>query len=383
VNDDLSMDGLDEFPDDLPDSDDPTGVLLRAVLRREADAVEPSRDGYARIRAEIERRGPTRARRRLTPLLAAAAALVVVGAAGTVAVRSLTHRPQAQPASGGTVRTVDNDVRETPASALPVYVAARQNKRVVLFREFRSSTVQGVDAKVEQAVTFALSRPPLNPEYTRLFAADPSIRVRAHVTDTSITLDLSRAPRPATAATPDDAEAAVQQLVWTATAAAAVAAPAVKQPRTVSITVAGATPPLFGLAPLDRPLTRTPDPDPRAPVWIDLSPGQVLAAGRLKAGGDGTNLGTSQVRVVLRYEGEETIRDVVVPLQRTDAQGTPQGSVAKGQRGQWSVSGWPITRPGTYTLIVSAPAEVPAPGIQDPTAFPAGTWWDARSFVVR
>jgi len=253
----------------------------------------------------------------------------------------------------------------------------------VLFREFRRSTVQGVEAKVEEAVTLALTGTPLNPEYTQLFAKDPSIRVRAHVTDTTVGLDLSRAPQPAGPATRQDAEAAVQQLVWTATAAAAVAVPAVEKPRTVSITVAGATPALFGMARLDATLGRVPDPDPRAPVWIDLSQGQVLRAGRLQTGGDGTNLDTSQVRVVLRYEGEKTIRDAVVPLQRTDSQGKPLGPVTKGQRGQWSISGWPVARPGTYTLTVSAPAEVPAPGILDPTAYPAGTWWDSRSFVVK
>ena len=156
-----------------------------------------------------------------------------------------------------------------------------------------------------------------------------------------------------------------------------------QQPRTVSITVAGATPLLFGLARLDRPLTRTVDPDPRAPVWIDRPEAQVLRAGTLKVGGDGTNLGVSQVRVVLRYDGEATIRDTAVSLQRTDAQGKPQGPVAKGQRGQWSISGWPITRPGTYTLVVSAPADVPVPSLQDLTAFPAGTWWDTWTFTVK
>lgn len=389
MNEDFPTNGLGELPDDLPDPQDPTAVLLRTVLHREADAVEPSPAGYARIRAEIDRRAPrgsVRTRhtgRGSASLLAAAAALVVVATGGTLAVRSLTHQSPAQPASGAvTLQTVDSDVRETPASALPVYVTGRQNKRLVLFREFHRTTVQGVEAKVEEAVRIALTRPPLGPDYTDLFAPDPSMAVRAQVTDSSIALDLSRAPQPAGSPTPADAEAAVQQLVWTATAAAAVAAP-VQEPRSVTITVDGATPLLFGLARLDRTLSRVPDPDPRAPVWIDLSQGQVLRAGRLQAGGDGTNLGTSQVRVVLRYDGEKTIRDALVPLQRTDSQGKPLGPVAKGQRGQWSISGWPVPRPGTYTLIVSAPAEVPAPGIQDPTAFPAGTWWDSRSFVVK
>jgi hypothetical protein len=386
VNDDLSMDGLDEL-DELPGDGDPTAALLRTVLHREADAVTPSPDGYARIRAEIERNRPSRAARagrRLAPLLAAAAAVAVVATAGTVAVRSITHQSQGASAGGaGTLRTVDSDVRQTPASALPVYVAARQHERAVLFREFRRSTVRGVDAKVEQAVTFGLTRPPLNPEYHPVVALDPAIRVHAHVTDTSITLDLSRAPRLADAPTPQDGAAAVQQLVWTATAAAAVAAPASQQPRTVTITVNGSSPALFGLGRLDRALTRAGNPDPRAPVWIaDLAEGQVLRPGRLKVTGDGTNLGQSQVRVVLRYNGDVTVRDVIVPLQRTDPQGTPIGPVAKGQRGQWSIAGWPVTRPGTYTLVVSGPTAA-EPNPTDLTAFPDDTWWDSRTFVVK
>jgi hypothetical protein len=86
---------------------------------------------------------------------------------------------------------------------------------------------------------------------------------------------------------------------------------------------------------------------------------------------------------VLRYDGDVTIRDSVVPLQRTDAQGKPVGPVAKGERGQWSISGWPTTRPGTYTLIVSAPADVPVPSLQHLTAFPDGTWWDSWTFQVK
>jgi hypothetical protein len=158
----------------------------------------------------------------------------------------------------------------------------------------------------------------------------------------------------------------------------------VQGPRSLTVTIGGAIPPaLFGLARLDRTLSRSAGPDPRAPVWVDLAQGQVLRAGHLQASGDGTNLGGSSVRVVLRYQGEKTIRDQVVPLQRTDSQGTPLGPVAQGQRGQWSISGWPITRPGVYTLIVFAPVEGPPPDIQDLSAFPEGTWWDSKEFVVK
>jgi hypothetical protein len=84
---------------------------------------------------------------------------------------------------------------------------------------------------------------------------------------------------------------------------------------------------------------------------------------------------------VLRYNGDVTVRDAVVPLQRTDAQGRPLGPATKGQRGQWSISGWPITRPGSYTLIVSSPTAA-EPAVTDVAAFPDGTYWDSRTFVV-
>ena len=265
MNEDFPTNGLGELPDDLPDPQDPTAVLLRTVLHREADAVEPSPAGYARIRAEIDRRAPrgsVRTRhtgRGSASLLAAAAALVVVATGGTLAVRSLTHQSPAQPASGAvTLQTVDSDVRETPASALPVYVTGRQNKRLVLFREFHRTTVQGVEAKVEEAVRIALTALRSARTTADLFAPDPSMAVRAQVTDSSIALDLSRAPQPGRLRPPrKEAEAAVQQLVWTATAAAAVAAP-VQEPPVGDDHRRRRHPALFGLAPA------RPDPEPRS-----------------------------------------------------------------------------------------------------------------------
>ena len=109
----------------------------------------------------------------------------------------------------------------------------------------------------------------------------------------------------------------------------------------------------------------------------------MLRAGRLKAGGDGTNLGESSVRVVLRYDAGVTVRDAVVPLQRTDAQGTPLGAVAKGQRGQWSISGWPITRPG-HLHAVRLPRRPRSarrhPG-PDRLARHGNRGWDSRTFA--
>jgi hypothetical protein len=377
VNDDLSGDWLDDLPGDLPDESDPTAALLRAALHREADAVTPSPDGYARIRAGIARQEPpSRGLRRggtRAPMLAAAAALVVVAAVGTAVVRTATQRPDA----GGTValRTLEgNDVGAAPDATVPVYVAARQNGRIVLFREFRRQPVRGDAAnQVEAAVRLALASAPQDADYVRLFATPQAPRVRATVTDQLVTVDVSPAPRAASAA-PSEAEAtaAVQQLVWTATAAAAVGttgSPAAAPARSVRLTLGGGTSrPLFGLVPLDRPFDRHFGGDPRAGVWvIDPAEGSAHAAGALAAAGDAVAGDGATVHVTLVHDGR-TIAEQDVPL-------TPQpgatGPVRPGQRGVWRVPGLDASAPGNYRLEVSA------------TDGDGQRWSDTKTFTTR
>jgi hypothetical protein len=364
VTDDLR---LDEPPDDLPDDRDPTAALLAAVLHREADAVDPSPDGYARIRAEIARRQPPRRHlprgRSLAPLLAAAAALVVIAAAGTAVVRSATQHPDGATAGGGIVlHTLEqNDVAAAPDATLPVYVAARQNGRIVLFREFRRQSVRGDAAtQVETAVRLALATPPRDGDYVRLFATPLAPTVRAAVTDRLVTVDITPAPQPAAgSATQEEATAAVQQLVWTATAAAAVATrPSGTQAapvRSVRLTLGGRpSQALFGLVPLGRALDRQFGGDPRAPAWvIDPAEGTALPAGALAAAGDAVADEEAKVHLTLVRDGT-TVSEQDVPL--TPADDTP-GPVRPGQRGTWRVAGLDGSVPGTYRLEVSTTDE--------------------------
>lgn len=381
---------LDEPGDDLPGrgsgAADPTAALLRGVLHRQADAVTPSPDGYARIRAEIERRQPRRGRwgaRGFAPALAAAAALVVVAAAGTAVVRSVVPRPDAPPA-GVTLRTPDDDVRATPGAALPVYVAGEQNGRLVLFREFRQPAPPGdAAAQVEAAVRLALTARPADADHVRLFAPAERLTVQATVTDQLVTVDISPAPRPAGGAVGrDGATAAVQQLVWTATAAAAVsttpgspspsvtrsASVAAQPVRSVRITLDGAGGgSLFGLVSLDRAFDRQFGGDPRAPVWvIDPAEGGQVGRGPLVASGDAVAGDDSAVRVRLLRDGRE-VAEQDVPL-------TPQagatGPVRRGQRGAWRAPGWDVRAPGRYRIEASA------------TDAEARTWTDTKTFTV-
>jgi hypothetical protein len=425
----------DELHLDGPGDDDPTGALLREVLHRQADAVRPGSDGLARIQAEIARQQPRlapagRARwsapraghwRRGVPLLAAAAALVVVAAGGTAAVRGLSHRQEATAAGQGDVilrYAAQSDVQDTPASSLPVYVTARQRGRVVLFREFRSvKGLDGVNAKVGEAVRLALTQRPQDADYVQLFAAAPAPRVQAVVTASTITLDISPAPLAgASAVTPEEAKAAADQIVWTATAAAATAtqaAGASAQPapaggRGVHITLGGREgQSLFGLVPLSPDLKReTGAQDPRAGVWIiDVAEGSRRRAGPLDAAGEAVAMDGEQVLVVLRRDGR-IVRSEFVPLTASEASGGSQPP-RPGQRGSWHITAWDTTSPGTYTLEVFSPPRLPAAtpqALSSPAAGPAATgdpaaagpaapvggavdgdepWSDSKMFLVR
>ncbi len=365
-------------PEQAEPPDDATAALLRGVLHRQADAVEPG-DGWSRIQAELARQ-PARRRpsglRGFGPVLAAAAALVVVAGAGTVAVRSALREP-VPPAGSLALRTsAAEDVLQTPSAALPVYVAARQHGRIVLYREFRRVTTRpDATAKVEAAVGLALTATPQDGDHEQLFAPAQGTKVGVRVSDEVVTLDISPAPRPARGGvTRAEATAAVQQLVWTATAAAAVAttpggaAPAGPS-RTVRILLDGRPgQALFGLVPLDRAFDRGYGDDPRAKAWVtEPAEGDRVAAGPLTASGDAAAGADATVHVTLTRGGRR-VAEQDVPLEPLAG---ATGPVGPGQRGVWRISGWSATVPGSYRLAVTV---VDADGTR---------WSDTTTFTVR
>lgn len=369
MNDDFRLDDLGD--------DDPTATLLRDVLHRQADTVQPSPDGLRRIRAEIRRQAPppaTRLLHRWTPMLAAAAVLVLLVGAGDLVLRRRAQPPQqASAASGAIVAIMDQtEARTAPAATVPVYVVGHQGDRAVLFREFRATRATDEDGMVADAVRLAVTARPLDPQYTQVFAAPADTKITARVTPSQIRLDISPAPKPAPGVTATDAELAEQQLVWTATAAAAVAenggrtpitsvSAGYKQPglRPVSVTLDGRRGArLMGLARLDhddspglvRQLHLKGYQDPRADVWIgDLTEGQHLRPGRQAITGDAVSAADGLVHLNLVHDGVNVL-DTTLPL------GTSEESQGKappraGERGHWSAD-LDLSRPGSYTLAV-------------------------------
>lgn len=407
----------DVFGFDAQD-DDPTAVLLREVLHREADAVEPSPDGLARIRTEIARQRPGpagRLLRRWSPVLAGAAALALVASAGGLALRWRgQQQDQVQAAAGGAVvATMDlAEARTTPAASVPVYVVGRQGGRGVLFREFRPSQARDEQSMVADAVRLAVTAHPLDPDYTNLFAAPRDTKVTAQVDGAQIRIDISPAPPGARGVTAADTELVKQQLVWTATAAAAVAestgarptpspSATTKQPgqRPVSITLDGRRGAwLFGLARLDhdespglvRQAHSAGYPDPRADVWIgDVSEGQQLARGRQRITGDAVSRADGHVRAALLLDGAR-VQVMTLDLD-TSEESTYRDAPRPGDRGHWSVD-LDLSRPGTYTLVVWSgqgpdPAAAGGGTASDAAAVPpaaagAAVEWDSKHFVV-
>jgi hypothetical protein len=402
------------FPLGGAHEDDPTAQLLREVLAREADAVRPSPDGLRRIRAEIARQPrllPARRRWARVPVLAAAAVLAVAAAGGTALLRAVTHPSVGTDQVGGQVQPqIDRqEVREAPTSTLPVYVAGRQNDQTVLFREFRRAPATAdVDTQVASAVTVAMLSAPADPDYVRLFASSPRPTVRASVTSQSIRLDISPAPRPAPGVTGEEARVALQQLVWTATAAAAVAAQAAPpgsganaQPvplggRVVQITLdQGSQERFFGQLRIDVPLRRESGTvaDPRAKVWItDPAEGSTLVRGTLTADGDAVALTDASVFVVL-FRNDVPVRQEAVRLVASEASGGTRAP-QPGQRGIWKITGWDVGTPGRYRLEVSSPGAThsSAGGEESagkgPVSSPASSrtvafWSDDKTFTVR
>ncbi len=293
--------------------DDETARLLRRALEREAQTVTPSEDGLAGI-VERTREGGGR---RWVPWVAAAAAVVVVGGVtgltlldgdgGTVAPAAsgttqgvtgptgstgptetdeaggTASAPVAPPATDPDTGAGDpSSVPEDTAaggevSGVPVYWVGETAVSYRLFREFR--TVPDVGSRVASAVSAMTTQQPADPDYATPWS--PASRVEASVSGDAVTVDLS-ADAFAAGVGSELADLAVQQLVYTATAAAQV-------PGSVTVTVDGEPYDAWGSVPLGEPMTRQPMVDVQNPTWL-LTPvqGATVDAGTVRFTGLGT-----------------------------------------------------------------------------------------------
>jgi hypothetical protein len=355
-------------------TDDPTGLgplserdplvrSLRGALAREADAVTPGRDGLRRIRAEIETRQRAAAatrQRRLTLVAAGVAGILVTG--GVVAALSregptvaTPTAPTSEPASPSTSPSAS-----TPAPGLPVYYAGRKAQVDRLFREFHPVTGDpgGTAERVQAAVTQAMSQRPDDPDYQTLWAVGADARTTLGPDLITIVLNEAAAGGTAVAADPlptegrviepEDLDAvALQQLIWTATAAAAPAG--TTGPVRVRISAEGPTPNRFGSIDLSQPFRRGNQPgdgDPRARVWIDsLGQDAAVPAGRLTVRGQTVGAGIP-VTWTLDLGGKTVDSGSVRP---TTAAG---GDLGIGIRGEWTAN-LDLPSPGRYRLSVT------------------------------
>lgn len=359
-------------PSDLfdPSSNDPhdeqVAALLRATLTREADMVTPG-DGYDRIQERIAHEEHPRPRRGLVWLAAAAAVVVVGGVVGVLALggdddpppaagpTTTTTEPAPSPSSPTTSSPPSTTTAPPPAAELtgvPVYWLGDTTANVWLYREFRTLPDEG--GVVRTAVLAAMSERPLDPDHRTPWSPPSRLEVS---TDDGIVIDVSADAFAGGGVGSRVAELAVQQIVWTATAAAQSTAP-------VTILVDGAPYDAWGAIALGEAMTRAPQQDVQAPVWIDSpTEGQQVAPG------------------VVRVTGVSTAFEATVNWELTtdDAEVVGTGFAMGGANGEYAryELTTPELAPGTYTIAVWAPDESGGESPEGPRMFE-----QTRTFTV-
>ena len=166
--------------------------------------------------------------------------------------------------------------------SVPVYWVGESRRSFALYREFRQTPDNG--GPISSAV-FAMTRlKPLDPDY--LTPWRPASRVTSSQTGSAITVDLSADAFANTQVGSELAERAVQQLVYTATAAAQQTGQAASS---VRITVNGAAFDAWGVVRLGEAIKRQPMTAVQAHTWV-TSPqeAEVLSAGMVTVRGFGT-----------------------------------------------------------------------------------------------
>jgi hypothetical protein len=349
-------------PDDLE-------ARLRGALAREADAVDPGVDGLRVIRARVAAGEGTAGHRWRGPLVAAVAASAVVVAGVAVAANrgDGTPRPAPPPATAPP-SLVPSPTPTTPATgrptgsattavagtldAVPVYAIRMVGTEARLVREFRRVPARG--DRVTSAVS-ALALAPVDPDYTTFWRRPSAVSVQ--VTGSGITVDLSAdAFADTSLGSGDVPAAAVQQLVWTATAAAGDDVP-------VTVLVDGEPGyEAWGAVALGEPMRR--DTAHRAPVWVD-SPAD---GGRLPAGTQHVTGQGAGFEATFLYSVSDGSREVT----KGYVTGTPAGS----GYGWWTFDIRLRLPRGTYTITVTADT-----GASGTEAGPP--WPDTKRFTVR
>ena len=194
------------------------------------------------------------------------AAGLMVGSSSCTATRNHTDTsmPAASDASATSMVTAAPLETATTTQTIPVYWLGRSVDAVYLYREFLPTP--SADDPIVAALEVMMAHKPRDPDYFSVWSKPTRLGASISAKNV-ITVDVSA---DAFAQHVDEgiAERSVSQLVYTATAAAAMAGLVdTKASIQVSVLVDGHTAyNAFGHVPLDRPLTR--NPGFLAPVWV-------------------------------------------------------------------------------------------------------------------
>ncbi len=241
-------------------------------------------------------------------------------------------------------------------SGIPVYWVAESRKAFRLYREFR--TVPDVGGPIASAVAAMTRMTPLDPDYQTPWK--PASTVTVNQTGSVLTVDLSADAISNTQVGSELAGTAVQQLVYTATAAASVAGtPAT----TVTITIDGQPADAWGVVRLGEPTPRAPLSEVQAHAWVTTpQEGDVLPAGAVTFKGFGTSFEANFVWKVTTAAGAEV------------AQGSAMGGTGSGGFGEFTFTA--TLQPGTY--VVEVRTDDPSGGAEGP-----GAAIDTKKFTVQ
>ncbi len=240
--------------------------------------------------------------------------------------------------------------------SVPVYWIAESRRSFALYREFRQ--VPDTGGAISSAVSAMTRLRPLDPDYMTPWR--PASRVAVTQTGDSITVDLSADAFAGTQVGSEVADRAVQQLVYTATAAARQAG---KPATSVTITVGGRAYDAWGVVQVGKPTQRAPMEAVQAHVWV-TSPqeGEELKAGTVTFKGYGTSFEANFGWEIRKESG------AVV------AEGFAMGGGGNGTFGELTFTA--KLGAGSYSVKVST--DDPSGGAEGP-----GAAVDDKSFTVR
>lgn len=206
-----------------------------------------------------------RARKSITPLAAGLALALGLSACGSAADRA-TNASSTAPRIASAPMSTDGSYEVVATEQTPVYWAGSDEQADYLFREFRTAGQADTADPVAEAVIMMTTLDPLDEDYRSMWTPAENVGTSVSPNGT-ITVDL-----PATAFTSrlsaEDAELALQQLVYTVSAAAVTAglldAATAKEVRILVDGQSGYN--AFGSVELDEPIVR--DTSMAAPVWL-------------------------------------------------------------------------------------------------------------------